>query len=181
MRTYRRLHWPNLYLHKLTILPNHFREFYSVSFSGVGISWNAVWLWSPALCSHPSTSDPPPRSLSFSLPSLRFAPGCSPLCVTAVQTLGKGRRAYQVDTQGPVERETWGAALIRPRGEGRISQKSSDVCVYLGSDRSTGSVCGEGQANLTVSPYLACLIRKPILPQLPQTYLLNELNCLPVC
>lgn len=82
--------------------------------------------------------------------------------------------------RGPVERETWGATL-RPRGEGRISLKSSDACVYAGSDRSTGSVCGEGQAALAISLYLACLIHKPILPQLPQTYLLNELNCLPVC
>ena len=73
----------------------------------------------------------------------------------AAQTLQKGQRAYRVDTRGLVERGTWGEALRRPRREGHISQKSFDVCVYPGSDRSTGSVCGEGQVNLTVRPYLA--------------------------
>lgn len=43
--------------------------------------------------------------------------------------LGKGRQAYWVDTQGPVERETWEAVLIRPQGEGRIFQESASVCL----------------------------------------------------
>lgn len=96
-----------------------------------------------------------PRSAPLAVLLSPALPQGAPLCVTAVQTLKKGRRAYGVDTQGLAERETRGAALIRPRGEGHISPKSSDVCVYPGSDRSTSSVCGEGQANLTMTAYLA--------------------------
>ena len=49
---------------------------------------------------------PPPRIPPASSLSLSASPQGVLLSVMAVETLGKGQRAYRVDTQGLVERET---------------------------------------------------------------------------
>lgn len=137
-----------------------------------------MWLSSPALCHffplHPHIPCP-------SFPLFSTLPQGPDLCVTAVQILGKGRQAYQADTQDPLEqkkREVW---LLPGHRERVTFLKSSNVCVYSGSDRLTGCVCREGQAILAISPYLPCLLHRPVQPQLPQTYLLDESYRLPVC
>lgn len=79
------LQWPMLYLCELTMLPNPFKEFYSLKindflpsrclFLVLEIAWMQYGFgfvhFVPSL---------PPRIPPFSLPPLRVAPGCSPLC-----------------------------------------------------------------------------------------------------
>lgn len=83
-----------------------------------------MWPSSPALCHffplHPHIPCP-------SFPLLSTLPQGPDLCVTAVQILGKGRQAYQADTQDPLEqkkREVW---LLQRKGH--VSQIIQFLCL----------------------------------------------------
>lgn len=83
-----------------------------------------MWPSSPALCHffplHPHIPCP-------SCPLLSTLPQGPDLCVTAVQILGKGRQAYQADTQDPLEqkkREVW---LLQRKGH--VSQIIQFLCL----------------------------------------------------
>lgn len=83
-----------------------------------------MWPSSPALCHffplHPHIPCP-------SFPLLSTLPQGPDLCVTAVQILGKGRQAYQADTQDPLEqkkREVW---LLQRKGH--VSQIIQCLCL----------------------------------------------------
>lgn len=83
-----------------------------------------MWPSSPALCHffplHPHIPCP-------SFPLFSTLPQGPDLCVTAVQILGKGRQAYQADTQDPLEqkkREVW---LLQRKGH--VSQIIQFLCL----------------------------------------------------
>lgn len=94
---------------------------------------DATWPPLPGSLSHGSSA-----RLSYSLPPR--PPRCD-----------SGSKSGEIKVSGHIgsthlglaEREMRGAALGRPPVEGHISQKSSDVCVYRGADRSTDSGGGE--------------------------------------
>lgn len=65
-----------------------------------------------------------------SFPLFSTLPQGPDLCVTAVQILGKGRQAYQADTQDPLEqKKTWGVALTGPQRKGHVSQIIQCLCL----------------------------------------------------
>lgn len=83
----------------------------------------------PALCLADNSA-----RLSYSLPP-------RPPCCDSGSKSGEIKVSGHIGSThlGLAEREMRGPALGRPPVEGHISQKSSDVCVYRGADRSTGS------------------------------------------
>lgn len=87
-----------------------------------------MWPSSPALCHF--FPPPPPHIPCPSFPLFSTLPQGPDLCVTAVQILGKGRQAYQADTQDPLEqKKTWGVALTGPQRKGHVSQIIQCLCL----------------------------------------------------
>lgn len=86
-----------------------------------------MWPSSPALCHFFPL---PPHTPCPSFPLFSTLPQGPDLCVTAVQILGKGRQAYQADTQDPLEqKKTWGVALTGPQRKGHVSQIIQCLCL----------------------------------------------------
>lgn len=84
-------------------------------------------LSSPALC-HFFPLPPPIPCPSF--PLFSTLPQGPDLCVTAVQILGKGRQAYQADTQDPLEQKNMRCGSYRATEKGsRFSEIIQCLCL----------------------------------------------------
>lgn len=115
-------------------------------------------------------------------PSLLSAPPQgAPLCVTAVQTLEKGHMRISGQHTGPSGARNMKSSAHKATGT-RAHLSEIIRCLCLPGLWQVDQLCLSRRPSKSHWALIwSRLIRKPTFPQLLQTYLLNELNCLPVC